>query len=236
MKSNFKFDTLRDWLSRLAAGGMMLLAMAAAQGQPIAGQGTWETTLFARDINGDSVVDAYYDSVQNITWLADANAGAGSVFDDGYAADDGRMTWSNANAWAQGLDVHGVTGWRLPQFVVAGSSELSRMYFDTLGNAPFPPTSASDPPPGWTNTALFSNLTSWYWLSDAGSSPGQHRVWVVDYISTYHSQEPDTSNYRGWAVRDGDVPVVAVPEPETYVLMLLGLAALWITRRRRTGG
>jgi hypothetical protein len=225
----------RHFTSRLAAGATILLAMAAAQAQPIAGRGTWETTLHARDINGDSVVDAYFDSVQNITWLANANAGAGSVFDDGYAAGDGRMTWSSANAWAQGLDVHGVTGWRLPQFVVGRSqSEISRMYFDTLGNAPYPPTSATDPPPGWANTALFSNLGSWYWLSDAGSVPGRHQVWAVDHISTYHSLEPDSSNYRGWAVHDGNV-TAAVPEPETYALMLLGLAAVWVAGRRRKG-
>ena len=52
---------------------------------PISGQGTWETTLQARDFNGDSVIDAYYDTALNITWLADWNA-------------TGTMTWDAAVA------------------------------------------------------------------------------------------------------------------------------------------
>jgi hypothetical protein len=44
---------------------------------------------------------AYYDDVAELTWLADANA-------------NGLMNWANANAWAAGLDVAGVSGWRLP--------------------------------------------------------------------------------------------------------------------------
>ncbi len=44
---------------------------------------------------------AYYDTEADLTWLADANA-------------NGLMNWANASAWAAGLDVAGVTGWRLP--------------------------------------------------------------------------------------------------------------------------
>lgn len=41
----------------------------------IPGQGTWETTLQARDFDGNmNTVEAYYDTVLNITWLADATA------------------------------------------------------------------------------------------------------------------------------------------------------------------
>ena len=34
---------------------------------------------------------AYYDTDANLTWLADANAGAGSVFDDGSSTTDGAI-------------------------------------------------------------------------------------------------------------------------------------------------
>ena len=37
------------------------------------------------------------------------------------------------------------------------------------------------------------------------------------------------------AVRDGDVTVTTVPEPETYALMLAGLATLTMVRRRKRG-
>src|SRR5688572_25735584 len=95
-------------LASLAAAFTVL----GAQAVPIAGQGTWETTLQARDIDGDGTVDAWYDTALNVTWLADANAGAGSPFDDGSDPLDGEMTWANAKDWAAALDVHGVTGWR----------------------------------------------------------------------------------------------------------------------------
>ncbi len=63
---------------------------------------------------------AVYDTDLNITWLADTNAGAGSVFDDGPTTShgppttDGRMSWASANAWAASLSVGGFTDWRLP--------------------------------------------------------------------------------------------------------------------------
>ncbi len=78
------------------------LAMgASAYAAPVCGQGTWETTLQARDINNDNIVDAWYDTSSDITWLANWNA-------------NGQMTWSQAMNWAALLDVYGVSGWRLP--------------------------------------------------------------------------------------------------------------------------
>lgn len=64
---------------------------------------------------------AYYDTVLNITWLADANAGAGSPFDEDFdfpmpgGTNDGLMSWANAMAWANSVEVNGVSGWRLPK-------------------------------------------------------------------------------------------------------------------------
>jgi hypothetical protein len=44
-----------------------------ANSAPIAGVGTWESTLSARDLDGDGRTDAFFDSRLNTTWLADAN-------------------------------------------------------------------------------------------------------------------------------------------------------------------
>jgi hypothetical protein len=74
-----------------------------AQAQGFPGQGTWATTLQARDINGDGVTDAFYDTVLKISWLADRNV-LGT-----------RITAASANIWARDLNVHGTTGWRLPR-------------------------------------------------------------------------------------------------------------------------
>lgn len=102
------------FVAGLALAGSVLAA-------PISGQGTWETTLKARDIGGNplaSLSDAsavfYYDTALNITWLRNWNAGAGSSFDNGSSTTDGRMTWNNAVAWANALTVGTFDDWRLP--------------------------------------------------------------------------------------------------------------------------
>jgi hypothetical protein len=56
-----------------------------------------------------------YDDVLKITWLQDANYGAGSIYDDGADTTDGKMSWDNAVAWADQLDYGGFDNWRLPQ-------------------------------------------------------------------------------------------------------------------------
>ena len=103
---------------------------------------------------------AYYDTVLDITWLADANYAATS----GYSA-DGLMTWYEAQTWVAQLEVAGVTGWRLPTLnpvngiainynyttdgssdfgrnisrqgtIYAGTtaSEMAHLFYSTLGN------------------------------------------------------------------------------------------------------
>jgi len=37
-----------------------------------------------------------------------------------------------------------------------------------------------------------------------------------------------------WAVHSGDVPTATIPEPQTYALMLAGLASVGFAARRRT--
>ena len=79
---------------------------------PISGQGTWETMLEARDLDGDvSTIEAYFDNALNIAWLADANHALTTGYDT-----DGLMYWDSAITWAANLDPYGsgIIGWRLP--------------------------------------------------------------------------------------------------------------------------
>ena len=103
---------MKHTILRAACVGTLIAANGAAQAVAISGQGTWETTLHARDLDGNlATFEAYYDTVLGITWLADANY----AMTNGYAA-DGWMSWSSANAWAASLNPYGsgITGWRLP--------------------------------------------------------------------------------------------------------------------------
>jgi len=88
----------------LAAGAACLGALLAAAPAT--------ATLVGRDLDLSSPgFEAYYDTSQNITWLADGNYARSA----GRAA-DGLMSFDQARSWASQLDIHGVQGWRLPVF------------------------------------------------------------------------------------------------------------------------
>lgn len=214
---------------------------------PISGQGTWETTLQARDFNGDSVIDAYYDTALNITWLADWNA-------------TGTMTWDAAVAWAAGLNVHGVTGWRLPSItdtgpagcdissavgtdcgynVDTGSSEIAHMWYVTLGNLALCSTGdqscVGGTQPGWglTNTADFLNMQARGYWSGTVYAPDPSSAWGISFGDGYQGYANKGNGNEVWAVAVLPGDVAAAPEPRTLAILLAGLAALSVARRRR---
>lgn len=229
---------------------LALICMAApAAADPVPGMGTWQTTLQARDINGDGTVDAYYDTVANLTWLADANM----ILTTGWHAPPGgmpqpdalgRVTYFAASYWAPRLNVYGVTGWRLPTVqatmscipnlphsctgsIIPGTSELENLFRQTLG----------DNGGSVFNTGPFSNIQSgYYWTGTfdpavSGSAP----LFVYNGVTGWHTKySQDTSIVYAWAVHDGDV-AVAVPEPASVALLAggLGLVAVWARRQAR---
>jgi hypothetical protein len=239
-------------LSTLTAAALLPLGTAQAVGVP--GQGTWETTLLPRDINGDSIVDAFYDTVLDVSWLANANAAA-------------QMDWANANAWAAGLDVHGTTGWRLPTMIDTGVpgcdyslaggtdcgfnvqtispdgqtvfSEMAHLFYVSLGNKAYcaPGDSVcANPQPGWglTNTGAFSNLqASVYWSGVASTPQPAYDAWVFVTGNGAQGDVEQSTQFYAVAVRPGDVTAV-VPEPQTYGLLLMGVTALLLGVRRRS--
>lgn len=133
---------------------------------------------------------AYYDDVLNITWLADANAGAGSPYDDGSITTDGRMTWTAAQAFIASLNAAnylGVSNWRLPTVTDTGTpgcnsaytgtdcgynvdlttGEMAHLFYSTLGNSAgfntsgvLQPCVTAGSPYCLTNAGPFSNLKS----------------------------------------------------------------------------
>ncbi len=124
----------------IAAGVALIAAMGSAQA--------------ALHDRGGGLI---YDDVLKVTWLQDANYAKTSGYDA-----DGRMNWSDANAWATNLVYGGYDDWRLarnspvngeswiyspqdgtPEYVggkgdrgyniVSTASELSYMYYVNLG-------------------------------------------------------------------------------------------------------
>lgn len=196
-----------------------------AQSAPVPKQGTWTTTLQARDLNNDRVVDAYFDSDLNITWLANWNL-------------NGLHSWNDANSWATGLNLYGVTGWRLPSTVDAPSSynlkppvwssEMAHMFYSTLGNKGYPDSGA-----GLGNTGRFVNMqgayTDSYW-SGTQTTQQALNAWRFQLSSGYQSYQPETYLAYAVAVRDGDV--TAIPEPQALLMMLAGLGVIGFVVRR----
>jgi hypothetical protein len=240
--------------------GLTTLALAGiAAAAPVSGQGTWETTLQARDLDSDGTTDAYYDTSLDISWLANADV-------------IGQVDFNAASSWANNLNVAGVTGWHLPTIhidtcgaggfgatfwngggicgynVQAGTSDMAHMYMTTLANPSYSGfTDSYGNGPGLSaplleNTGPFSNLQAYgYWFSlDYAVSPwtGQANTddaWRYSFYAGRQDNLDSSALLHAWAVHDGDVGQIAapVPEPETYALMLAGLAMMVPLARRR---
>lgn len=225
------------------------------------GQGTWETTLQGRDLDGNlSTFEAYYDTALNITWLADANYAMTSGYDA-----DGYMDWNQANAWAASLNPYGsgITGWRLPTTIDADGSdadtlgndgcsqpsisqgidcgfnitihsEMSHMFYVTLGNKAYYDTSGNSPQAGWglTNTGPFNVRALNYW-SATEYAPNANDAWLFNFHYGLQGYANKTDTRDTWAVYSGDVGVAVVPVPTAIWFFCSGLTALIAFASRR---
>ena len=198
---------MQTTLSIRAVAGAICTAAATLLAAPA------QAALQDRDLNHDSVVDAFYDTDLDITWLRDANV-------------NGTMQWTMAVTWADGYSLGGYSDWRLPtsdgcMLYNCTNSEMGHLWYVELGN------SAGT----LTNTGNFQNFEPGDYWSGTEYAPTPSEAWYFDTIGGY--QLPDGKNlyFFAMAVRDGDVAVV--PEPQTYALLALGLTGLLAVTRRR---
>jgi hypothetical protein len=234
------------------------LTCVGASGPCDVNQGTWATSLQARDLDGNpATIEAYYDTAQNLTWLADANP-------------IGLTGWAAAQSWVASLTTGGVS-WRLPTLVDSGSagcpawtysgsdcgynaartpgtagppatpnaSELAYMFYDILGNkAAYSPGGVSQSGYGITNTALFTNLSTVlnlqsnaFWTGNAYALAPSSLAWIFHANNGFQDADFKSGTYRTWAVHDGDI--APVPLPASAWLLIAGLAGLATLSRRR---
>lgn len=200
-----------------------------------------------------------YDDVLNITWLQDANYAYTSSYDaDGrmnwndataWAAglvyggyDDWRLASNspvNGTSWNYGFSYNGSSD--VGYNITSPNSEMAYMYYVNLGLKGYNDTSGAVPPDwgmygngtwgGQKDINLVKNLQSWNYWSGAEYANTTTSSWG---FQTTHGNQ--TNLFKGgqnfaWAVRDGDV--AAVPEPETYAMLLAGLGLLGFTTRRK---
>lgn len=228
----------------------------AAQAQSISGQGTWESTLHGRDLDGNTAngFEAYYDSELNITWLSDANLpGTRGIKSPSMGGDF--LSQGEALDFVGGLNLFGITDWRLPTMVDVGqdgcnqanagsdcgwnvdvhTSELAHMYTVTLGNRNYFDASGNvQDGYGLTNAGPFQNLGAKFYWTDVSYAAEPNQGWFFGMNSGTQSYIPQSYGLLVWAVHAGDVS--AVPELGTVTLMSAGLVvAMGISRRRARG-
>lgn len=187
-------------------------------------------------------VNLIYDSTQDITWLGDANFGAGSAFDDGISATDGHMSWASAMAWAASLTVGGFTDWRLPTTLEpdpscsnfpAASFGCTGSEMGHLANADGVTTASPGP---FINVQ--PGLGGFYWSGTDNFIAPATLTWGVRFSDGVQVGIGKTSQtVHAWGARDGDVLASApIPEPSTMLLFGTGVLGLIGYARRRGKG
>ena len=114
---------------------------------------------------------------------------------------------------------------------------MAHLYHVTLGNLSYCPPGdvncTGGPQSGWglINTGGFHSVQSYYYWSGTEYAPNSDVAW---YFGTFGGNQDYGGKVDGlyaMAVRPGDV--AAVPEPQTYAMLLLGLGAVLLVVRRR---
>ena len=208
--------TAKRWATAVLVAGLSLAGSASA-------------TLIDRGL------DLVYDDVLNITWTRNANLPGSQL-----------LNWAQANTWAADLNFAGFTDWRLPTIntttptttvtdcgavsaaaCAASRNELGYMFYHNLaGVFGISETGNQTAVGGQQLTGIQSD----YW-SGTEFAPGRD-AWDFYFDVGFQFVDFEGFPLWAWAVRSGDVRA-AVPEPQTYALLLAGLGLLgWRTKRR----
>ena len=196
-----------------------------------------------------------YDDVLDITWLADANYAQTSGYDsDGRMNFSAANTWAadlsyggyddwrlpttrpiNGSNFDYKFSLDGTTdnGYS----ITSPKSELAYMYHVALGLKDVWDATGKYQDDygifgngtccGENDVGLVQNLQgSIYWSGTEDPLETQN-AWAFSTAYGFQSHENDKvmNEFDVWAVRDGDV--AAIPEPETYAMLVLGLAVLF---------
>jgi PEP-CTERM motif len=197
----------------LALGSWALPALAAL---PLEGR-----TISGGKVNAyDASAVMIYDPNADLTWLRDWNV-------------NGARPWADQMAWASSVQVGTFANWSLPSArnrdgsgpcsgYGCTESQMGYLWYEVLGN-----TAGS-----FTNAGPFQNMQSDPYYTDTEYDPGYAYFFITTTGWQYCCNKYDAR--YAVVVRPGDV--VAVPEPQIYAMLLLGVGAVLVVARRRRPG
>ena len=224
---------------------------ALLAGAALAAAGTSQAALVNR---GGGLI---YDTVLDITWLADMNHAQTQYDSTGGALGtaNGKMEWLQANLWANDLVYGGYTDWRLPTVVQPDAScshqfdpgdgsgvrssgmgcvgsEMGHLFYVDLGGEADESLldATGDTAQELANLALFTNVQSSLYWSSTTYAPDSHFAW--SFWTATGDQHVLNKDFQlhALAVRRGD-SIGTVPEPSTAWLALMPLGLLAVLRR-----
>ncbi len=183
-----------------------------------------------------------YDSLNNVTWAADAGL-------------YGTSGWVAANDWAASLSYGGYDDWRLAAANPGSAldSEMGRLFTQLGGVAGQSLATTHNSSYGlFTNIATGALWSEVYWTSTTlAGTPNW--AWAFTFgdgfggAGTQFSNNNKVNAEHAWAVRDGDVaavvppvvipplsggPVTTVPEPVGLALLGVGLVSFGVARKK----
>jgi hypothetical protein len=169
----------------------------------------------------------YHDSERNVDYsnwrLPTVSPINGSAFNYNFSASG--TTDRGYNVSAPGTTYAGSEG-----------SEMAYLFFNLLGNKSVEDASGK-PQSGYglTNVGPFQNLQSSGYWSGTEYAERFNYAWAFGVYHGVQDWGEQSDGLYAWAVHPGDVAAAPVPEPETYALMLAGLALVGVAARRRRG-
>jgi hypothetical protein len=194
-----------------------VLALTGAAQAAFEGRDTTGVASSTCTATGVGKCTYFFDTVLDITILNDWNLGKGTW--SATAADGSAQALAASAGWA----ASGLKGWVLPTGDEDSLAGSQNQYLSIWNSA------------GGTFAALsdqFDGVQYGFYWSGSDYPPNEFRAWFFDTAAANQSPAVKYSTRYALAVLPYDI-AAPIPEPETYALMLAGLALVGAAARRR---